>query len=240
MWRKCGAAVSALSGPHGSTLPQPEQLSPPVVLQTSMHTEPDPARFWHSLQGSMAKELAKGTTHLSLADLTHFAAQVEAACMPEHHPIVSAVHDTLHEACLAIGRSQTASHEEVHTKSEWLLQLHDDRAALKEVASAMKALSWQGLASDVVLTELAGGAKRAVPSWPHQSNPAANHLVDIILQIADSGIFYASSCTSVNVWCYQCELCFQCEFVTRFLCFTSMHSLCSQCSDGLNASTSLH
>ena len=189
VWRKCEAAVSALPAPHGSNLPQPAARIPPASAQSSMQTELDPASYWQSIQNRTAEELAKGTERLKLADLTHFAAQVEAACMPEHHPIVRAVHDSLQEACLAISRSEAASNGQGHMRCAWLLQLNGASATytLKEVASAMKALSWQGLASDAVLKELAEAAKRSVHAWPGTSNAAANHLVDIILHITDSG-----------------------------------------------------
>lgn len=215
VWRKCELAVASLPPPSslhqmhvqaklsgtGAIQQTPEHVPDPSSQKLTA-ADNDPAVYWHSIQASTAQELAAGAADMKVADLTHFSSQVEAARMPEYHPILRAVHDALHEACLARSRSESdscSSDSCEHVQSERLRQLQCDSAtcSLKEVASAMKALSWQGMASDVVLQQLADVAKQILDAWGGTSEVAPNHLVDMILQIADSGTVKKSSCTDI-------------------------------------------
>jgi hypothetical protein len=195
VWRKCSEALSSL---RPQTLPHQPSAVPLDTSTTTLQAieyistelgSIDPVSYWQWLQGCTAAEIAKEILPgLQLEDLYRFATQVVVAGMPEHHPLLSIVRDSLDEACTA-ARGQSCSSANAHVQHAWLQQLRVGSAmcSLKDLASTMKALSWQGMASDVLLQELAEAVRRIVASWDGASPVPPNHLVDIILQIADAG-----------------------------------------------------
>jgi hypothetical protein len=192
VWRKCSLAIDRAERMQFQS-EQRELPAMPLARHmavadslSSMTVKPlsPPNRFWKQAQSKIADALATAVCKAELQELTKVAKQMECNSLTESDPIACAVAHTLHQA--VVGECSTLPPPQ-QSDSALVLQLQSAKSSVKEIALAMKALSWNGLAIPAVIQRLAVAAIQLLSLQGGSPGVAPNHLVDIILQIADAG-----------------------------------------------------